>query len=425
VKSDLGTNRRICGVIYRMRSVTVSALLASALFLHAQPDDASKFSARLLQNRYGLSVRDGQLTGTGVQVLRTAIAQSRFVLLGETHGLAEVARFAGAVCKLAEPEGFHTLAIEEGPLVTTELERWARRTDAREQLARFLKRYPESVNMYNAVEEIEMLQQCGSFGFWGVNQEGLGAAGLMLERILDTHPGPESAAAIRRLLQKNETANAQARDSGRIGDLYMISADNNDLAAAAAALQKDGNPRARSLFTSFAVSHEINRAWPADPARRFRLMKSLFAADYAEATRSKAGEPKVLLKFGAFHVYRGFNPAHGSGIGNYVAEFADASGAESLHICVTAVKYTERIYPRIGQPARARAFNLKNDPNSRYLQPILANVLQSDWTLIDLRPLRQALREAPTMANSQLSSLLFGMDLLVVIPEATASTRID
>jgi hypothetical protein len=52
-------------------------------------------------------------------------------------------------------------------------------------------------------------------------------------------------------------------------------------------------------------------------------------------------------------------------------------------------------------------------------------VLQSDWTLIDLRPLRQALREAPTMANSQLSSLLFGMDLLVVIPEATASTRID
>lgn len=124
-----------------MRSVSVSALLASALFLSAQPDDASKFSARVLQNRDGLSVRDGQFTGTGAEVLRTAIAHSRFVLLGETHGLAEVARFAGAVCKLAEPEGFHTLAIEEGPLVTTELERWARRTDAREQLAGFLKRY--------------------------------------------------------------------------------------------------------------------------------------------------------------------------------------------------------------------------------------------------------------------------------------------
>jgi len=90
-----------------------------------------------------------------------------------------------------------------------------------------------------------------------------------------------------------------------------------------------------------------------------------------------------------------------------------------------ALKYTQRIYPRIGQPARERAFNLKDDPGFRYLQPILANVLESEWTLIDLRPLRQALREAPAMANPQLSTLVFGMDLLVVIPEATPSTRID
>jgi len=405
--------------------MTVPALLASALFLYAQPDDASKFSARLVQNRYGLSVRDGRLTGTGAQVLRTAIAQSRFVLLGETHGLAEVARFAGAVCKVAESEGFHTLAIEEGPLVTAELKRWAGRMDAREQLAGFLKRYPESINIYNAVEEVEMLHQCSSFGLWGINQEGPGAAGLMLERILDTHPGPESAAAIRRLLQKNETANARARDSGRIGDLYMISADDNDLAAAAAALQKDGSPRARSLFTSLASSHQINRAWPADSGRRFRLMKSLFAADYAAAARTGGHSPKVLLKLGEFHVYRGFNPAHGSGVGNYIAEFADASDAESLHICIMAVKYTQRIYPKIGQPARERAFNRKDDPYSRYLQPILANVLESDWTLMDLRPLRQTLREARTIADPGISTLVFGMDLLVVIPEATPSTRIN
>ena len=90
-----------------------------------------------------------------------------------------------------------------------------------------------------------------------------------------------------------------------------------------------------------------------------------------------------------------------------------------------AAKFTQRIYPRIGQPARERAFNLKDDPSSQYLKPILDNMLESDWTLVDLRPLRQALREAPTMASPQLSTLVFGMDLLVIIPEATASTRID
>ena len=277
-----------------MRSVIVPGLLATALLL-GQPDDASKFAARLLQNQYSLRIRDAQFTGTGAQVLKTAIAQSRFVLLGEMHGLAEGAQFAGAVCKIAASEGFHTLTLEEGPLVTAELERWAKRPDARQQLVGFLKRYPESINMYNNEEEIEMLRQCGGFRFWGINQEGLGAAGLMLDRILDTHPGSESTAAIRSLLQKNEAANARARDSGRISELYMISADDHDLAAAKAALTKDGSPQGRSLLASFATRHEINRAWPADAGRRFRLMKSLFAIEYAEAAGTKADSPKVLL----------------------------------------------------------------------------------------------------------------------------------
>lgn len=148
-----------------MRSVIAPAFLASAVLLCGQPDEASKFAARLLQNRYGLSVPDGQITGTGAQVLKTAIAQAQFVLLGETHGIVEIARLAGAVCKAAETEGFRALAIEEGPLETAELQRWARGTDARGQLAGFLKRYPESIGIYSAAEEIEMLRQCGGLGF--------------------------------------------------------------------------------------------------------------------------------------------------------------------------------------------------------------------------------------------------------------------
>lgn len=76
---------------------------------------------------------------------------------------------------------------------------------------------------------------------------------------------------------------------------------------------------ARSLFASLVESHEINRTSPAEygnDRRRERLMKTLFAANYARAARTAAAPPKVLLKFGAYHVYRGLNPVHGSGIGN-------------------------------------------------------------------------------------------------------------
>ena len=107
-----------------------------------QSTPADRLIAKLLQNRYALSVRDGQLSGAGAQVLQSAIAQSRFVLLGEDHGMAQTPGFWAAVCRAAGPERFHTLAVEEGPLVAAELERWARQPDGLAQLVAFSKTFP-------------------------------------------------------------------------------------------------------------------------------------------------------------------------------------------------------------------------------------------------------------------------------------------
>jgi hypothetical protein len=322
------------------------------------------------------------------------------------------------------------MAIEEGPLAA-ELERWGQ-PDGQAQLEAFEKKYPESIDIYNTREEFEMLQRCagasegGKFRLWGLNQEALGAGGLILGRILDTRPGGEAGPAMRQLLKKNDDAYAKALQSGRISDLFMASAGDNDLAAGAELLQKDGSPQARSLFASLVQSHEIDRGSPADydnAGRRNRLMKTLFSADYAEAALTEVAPPKVLLKFGAYHIYRGLNPVHGSGIGNYVAEFAEGQGAQSLHLYVVAVRGSEPIYPRVGRPALLRPFNLKDDPGFRFLQPMLANLLDSGWTMFDLRPLRQGFRETGA-ASSDLATLVFGMDILVMIPESAPSTRI-
>ena len=107
-----------------------------------QSTQTDRFVAKLLQNRYALSVRSGQLSGAGAQVLRSAIAQSRFVLLGEDHGVAQTPEFWAAVCTAAGREQFHTMAVEEGPLVAAELEGWARRPDGLAQLVAFEKDSP-------------------------------------------------------------------------------------------------------------------------------------------------------------------------------------------------------------------------------------------------------------------------------------------
>jgi hypothetical protein len=50
---------------------------------------------------------------------------------------------------------------------------------------------------------------------------------------------------------------------------------------------------------------------------------------------------------------------------------------------------------------------------------MLANLRVSDWTMFDLRPLRQGL-----IVSSDLTTLVFRMDILVMIPEAPPSTQI-
>jgi hypothetical protein len=407
-------------------------LLIGQSYQAPQSNQADRFIAKLLQNRYALSARRGQLSGAGAQVLQSAIAQSRFVLLGEDHGVAQTPEFWAAVCNAAGPERFHTMAVEEGPLVAAELEGWARRPDGLAQLVAFEKTFPESINVYNVREEFDMLQRCARLGqrefrLWGLNQEALGAAGLILSRVLASRVGKEARPAMQQLLQNNDAAYRKAVHSGRIFDLFMIAADDKELASGAALLLKDGSREAQSLFGSLVESHEINRTSPADygnARRRERLMKTLFAANYTRAASTAAAPLKVLLKLGAYHVYRGLNPVRGSGIGNYVAEFAEGQGAQSLHVRLMAVKGSQPIHPRVGQPAQLRPFNREDEPGSRYLQSMFSNLLQSDWTMFDLRPLRQDLNAPGGAIHSDLATLVFGYDILVVVPEGTPSTEI-
>jgi hypothetical protein len=425
-----------------MRTLFVSAVILMTVGLRSGPPlsaqpapqsrPAERFLAKLLENRYPLSARGGQLSGAGAQVLRSAVAQSRFVLLGEEHGIAQTPELMAAVCKAAGPQPFHTMAVEEGPLVAAELEGWARRPDGLAQLTAFEKTFPYSINGYKAREEFDMLQQCtrageSEFHIWGLNQEGLNAGGVILSRVLATHLGSQARAAMQRLLRKNEEGYRKALQSDSIFDFFMIAADDKELADGAALLQSDGSPDARTLFASLVESHEINRAPPAaypNARRRERLMKTLFAANYARAERAAAGPPKVLLKFGAFHVYRGLNPVHGSGIGNYVAEFAEAHGVQSLHIYLMPVKGSQPIWPRVSQPAQLRSFNHVDEARYRYLQPVFTNLLTSEWTMFDLRPLRQEVAAPGGAMEAELATLVFGYDMLIVVPEGTPATEI-
>jgi hypothetical protein len=397
----------------------------------------NKFTDRLLQNRYQIDFQGGQFSGTGMPVLQSALASAQFVLIGEDHGISQIPQFTGAVCDLIGPEGFRTMAVETGPLAANELQRWIAADSSRSSLIGFETKFPETIAFYNFQEEYDLLSHCaraaqgGKFRLWGLDQELMGSSGLVLTRILETHPGRQAAAETRRLLQKNDDAHAAAVKSGSPGDIFMMTATDDELNKLKDLLRAEGNATSQALLDALIKSRDIyqknmNGSGYESNRERALLMKSNFVADYKEATLADGAPPKVLLKFGAWHMYKGINPLRNNDMGNFVTELADGQGTTSLHIMICGVKGSQLRFAGIGRPYQPGDFNLAEDKDSDFLflKPMFDNLESEGWTMFDLRGLRKGLHSLEPV-EKEMERIIFGYDLLVLIPNATPSKEIQ
>ena len=382
-------------------------------------------------------VEDGRMSGSGTPILQSAISGAQFVMIGEDHGIAQIPQFVGSVCDLVGPEGFHTMAVETGPLAAAELQQWVTHDDGRTRVAEFEKKFPESLAFYNFQEEYDLLAHCarsaqgGAFHIFGLDQELMGAAGLILTRILETHPGKDAADAAQALLRKNDEAHVAAVKSGSPGDIYMMNASDPDLNHLKDLLQKEGNARSQALIDALIESREIYQknmtgAGAESNRQRALLMKENFVADYNQATRSDGKAPKTLFKFGAWHMYKGINPLHNNDMGNFVTELADGQQTRSVHILIIAVKGSQLRFAGIGRPYQPAELNLATDKDSDFLflKPMFDNLQPDGWTMFDLRGMRKAFHSLEPV-DKEMERLIFGYDLLVLVPNATPSKQIQ
>jgi hypothetical protein len=395
-----------------------------------------KFIDRLLQNRYQLKLQDGKLSGPALPVLQSALSGAQFVLIGEDHGISQIPQFAGAVCEMVSQEGFHTLAVEAGPLAARELRPWIERDDGPARLVEFEKKYPETIAFYNFQEEFDFLRHCArsahgsKFQLWGLDQELMGASGLILTRILETHPGKTAGDEVRRLLQKSDEAHAAAIKSGSPGDTFMITSSEEELNRLRDLLRREGTPVSQSLIDALIVSRDIylkNMTVGYESNReRALLMKKTFEQEYDRATQAEGKPPKVLLKFGGDHTYKGFNPLRNNDLGNFLTELADRQSTASLHILILGVKGSQLRFAGIGRPFQPGDFNLAEDKDSDFLflKPMFENLTSEGWTMFDVRGLRKGFR-ALGPVDKELERMIFGNDLLVLIPQATPSRQIQ
>lgn len=405
------------------------ALLAVSIPCVAQGVAAPSFRDALRKARLPLILSDDKLGGTGGNLLTSKIKAARFVLVGETHFTREIPQFVSAVCRVMHPDAY---AVEAGPLMTSYVAGQLHHHERAAQVGAELEREPESIAFLDLREENDLAEDCANasrshgFELWGLDQEYVGAAGPLLDAMLATKPGPVSVQAIHTAQEHEQAAERIATAKNDVKQLYLVDAHDADLRQLSQAIQRDGLPETVRLLEELEASHNIYQMSVAGQAEsnhaRAILLKQHLLADYIPFhSRDPAG--RVLFKFGAMHMGRGFDPLHQLNLGNTVAEMADVEGVQSLHISILGAAGIAASTGPYRKPMQTEPLNLFSDTGqAEWLAPALDEMIPeagkggtTPATMFDLRKLRfRALTLAP-----EWEQLIYSYDVLILLPRVS------
>lgn len=369
------------------------------------------------QNSYSISLRDGKLLGPGMQLIERMTTRSQFVLLGEEHGVKEFPELLTALFAfLHQNLNFNYIALESDPVSAHVASLAPLRGDA-PALAEYVKKYPNALTFHTDQElrmfaDISRISTGRTDAIWGLDQ----SFGVLhaLDRLASL-PGFRGTPKFQGLHRQ-----AEQLDSTRVHDdqsHYMANvklADLNDLRTEMAPAEGSESKFILDNLVSSAEIYGFYRRAVAGELTgyangfvREEQMKRLFMLEYRAAETRGERNPRVLVKMGHWHVFRGQGPSHLQTLGNFVTEFATANGAEAFAVGV----YLRGTW--------------RDVRTQKGLEPIALAADPAAWTVIDFAAMRPAVaagRFGPLNAN--LLAQIYGFDAALVLGGASPGTGV-
>jgi hypothetical protein len=371
--------------------------------------------ALLKTHSHPLELRDGRLQGPGGTLLLEEGERAHFVLIGEDHGVAEVPQLTAALFRELRPHGYRHLVIETSPPLARLLDRVARKGQA--EILALTRAYPVAVPFYGWHEEADLLAAVVEGAgpepvVWGVDYEFMATPAMWLEKLADRAPD----AAARRLadsLRAGEVdALQQLFERGDPSGLLLSGGKEAELASLATAFRND--EEARAILEWIALSTEPWRLWfegqPWDSNRaRTDLLRRAFIDQYRGAPQEAGAGPRAILKFGAFHMYRGRTPVNVFDLGTLAPMLAEYEGSTAFNFMALAGRGTRRT-------AMGPGGSMHEDVEPRpWAEPLYEAADSQRWTLFDLRPLRPHLAAGRLDLHPELARAVWGFDAVIIL----------
>lgn len=374
---------------------------------------------------YTFSVDSHQLSGEGANVLKREFAKAQYVLLGETHDMAEIAQFTKIIIPILKKQGFNFFISEHGnnglqrllQLIESEAEiEKALQSIYQAELARtghlpmpFLKG-EEDVQFLKTSLENEMM-------LLGIDQEYFYSFPFLFDALLDLSDGSAKIIAAHKkamaftiseykklAAQKDYPFCTKLKNSREI-EIFFNSLDTSDL-------------RIQNIINDLKLSWTIYGLNQINPRQSFvergALMRRQFSKLHDQLSLENYEEPKILIKMGALHTMRGKTPLGIFDIGDLVSKQAKLEGSKDLNL-LFMFRYYKDAEEELGYFDNAEG-------ESDWLVQRKAFMLQGQveqWTLIDLRGLEKALKNNKVFVYPPLASIIEGHDYVIIPPAAS------
>lgn len=407
----------------RLSRIAALVLVAVASVSAARADDTPEatLAALLAANRFTGTWTQAALAGPALDFLLRNAADAQFVAIGEEHNVAEVAQFTDFLFgKLHERYGFNYFADEQDAQLGVDVSRAPLRGSFA-KIAAWRDRYPNEFT-FAGDEELQLLADVGRVStgkanrVWALDQ--IFGVLHVLDRLAALTDDADSRRRIAALIEA-----ARPYETKRFEEKKRYIAEvpaPADLDTLAQWFKPRSRREAEFLMAQLTKSRRIYRNWSLaayekqvtgyeSNREREENMKQLFMREYRRAERLDGKQPRVLLKLGHWHLFRGQSPGSVFTLGNFVSDLATSNGSQSFAIAIM-----------VNNGAGSDRDLLTN---AAWTKPFVDAQEAGAWTAFDLRPLR-GYAHAGRLGTlpPDLRRMIFGFDAVLLLSGAHKAT---
>lgn len=350
---------------------------------------------------------DTQFSGKGWDHIIEKTRRTNYVLIGEDHFISEIPLFTRELTRVVKPDNY-----------IAEIDQWmfnifntkvTRSTE--DQLNAWISLNFNGFSFFQKKNEFELMRSLidQRTNLIGVEQVGLMSAPVLYQYLLET--GSPKNRKLYETMRDSSNAVNNRFFANMSTPFYFVhphfkesmnKLDKLSMKADEAALTE---AMLRSADIYGTGSHRA----------RIKLMQQNLMMLYPQVLKGK----KNVFKFGANHTIRGESYIPVYDIGTTAHILAQSENQDSYHIM---------ILPKSGEQAGflsgKNAIDYKEGIYAS-LRPLFDKASKTEWTVIDLEPIRAAIRKSGIyIEDDELRKTIMGYDVLVVIPVATAAASV-